>query len=81
MTRNGRFSLSQRGDEFYLINDAENLVLDRNQNPIRLVGDDLTGRELEALPGIFDFAIKNGMLNVGVPAWIFVSSPSQLFRL
>ena len=64
-TRNGRFSLSQRGDEFYLINDAENLVLDRNQNPIRLVGDDTTGRELEALPGIFDFEIKNGMLNVG----------------
>ncbi|MCI8376656.1 MAG: flagellar hook-basal body complex protein [Lachnospiraceae bacterium] len=64
-TRNGRFSLSQRGNEFYLVNDAENLVLDRNQNPIRLVGDEVTGRELEALPGIFDFAVKNGMQNVG----------------
>lgn len=64
-TRNGRFSLSQRGDEFYLVNDAENLVLDRNQNPIRLVGDSATGWELEALPGIYDFAVKNGMLNVG----------------
>lgn len=64
-TRNGRFSLSQRGNDFYLVNDAENLVLDRNRNPIRLVGDAITGRELEALPGIFDFAVKNGMLNVG----------------
>lgn len=64
-TRNGRFSLSQRGDDFYLVNDAENLVLDRNQNPIRLVGDAATGLELEALPGIYDFAVKNGMLNVG----------------
>ena len=64
-TRNGRFSLSQRGDDFYLVNDAENLVLDRNRNPIRLVGDAATGLELEALPGIYDFAIKNGMLNVG----------------
>lgn len=64
-TRNGRFSLSQRGNEFYLVNDAENLVLDRNQNPIRLVGDDNIGRSLEAVPGIFDFRIKNGIENVG----------------
>ena len=64
-TRNGRFSLSQRGNEFYLVNDAENLVLDRNQNPIRLVGNDDIGRSLEAVPGIYDFSIKNGIQNVG----------------
>jgi len=64
-TRNGRFSLSQRGDEFYLINDAENLVLDRNQNPIRLVEYTEDGPVLSALPGIYDFNVKNGMLSVG----------------
>ena len=64
-TRNGRFSLSQRGNDFYLVNDAENLVLDRNRNPIRLTGTEAAGRELSALPGIFDFRVKNGMLSVG----------------
>lgn len=63
-TRNGRFSLSQRGDEFYLVNDAGNLVLDRAQNPIRLQGD-VTNPELSATPGVYDFDIKNGILSVG----------------
>lgn len=63
-TRNGRFSLSQRGDEFYLVNDAGNLVLDRAQNPIRLEGDE-TNPELSATPGVYDFEIKNGILSVG----------------
>lgn len=63
-TRNGRFSLSQRGDEFYLVNDAGNLVLDRAQNPIRLMGDE-TNPELSATPGVYDFDIKNGILSVG----------------
>lgn len=64
-TRNGRFSLSQRGNDFYLVNDAENLVLDRNRNPIRLVEYTEDGPVLSATPGIYDFAVKNGMLNVG----------------
>ena len=37
-SRNGHFSMSQRGDQFYLVNDNGNLVLDQNQNPI-IVGD------------------------------------------
>ena len=66
-TRNGRFSLSQRGDEFYLVNDSGKLVLDRNQNPIRLTGNVSEGEEpgLSAQPAVYDFRIKNGMQNVG----------------
>ena len=64
-TRNGRFSLSLRGEEFYLINDAGHLVLDRNQNPIRMIEGEDGENTLEAQPGVYDFAVKNGMQNVG----------------
>ena len=66
-TRNGRFSLSQRDDGFYLVNDSGKLVLDENRNPIRLLGDMSQGEdtELSAVPGVYDFNIKNGILNVG----------------
>ena len=63
-TRNGRFSLSQRGDDFYLVNDAENLVLDRNRNPIRLVGDPATGLKLKRSPYSQGGAAVTGSLRV-----------------
>lgn len=64
-TRNGRFSLSLRGDTFYLVNDAGNLVLDANRNPIRGLKDEHGENIVETMPAIYDFAIKNGMQNVG----------------
>lgn len=64
-TRNGRFSLSLRGDTFYLVNDAGNLVLDANRNPIRMVKDEYGENSVETMPAIYDFAVKNGMQNVG----------------
>jgi flagellar basal-body rod protein FlgG len=64
-TRNGRFSLSLRGEEFYLVNDSGNLVLDQNQNPIQMVVDEYGKNTLEAQPAVYDFAVKNGMQNVG----------------
>lgn len=64
-TRNGRFSLSLRGDTFYLVNDAGNLVLDANRNPIRGIKDEYGENDVENMPAIFDFAIKNGMQSVG----------------
>lgn len=59
-TRNGHFSLSKRGDEFYLVNDTGNFVLDQNQNPI-LVTDGELGGEI----GVFGFDVLDGMLSVG----------------
>ena len=59
-TRNGHFSLSQRGTEFYLVNDTGNFVLDRNQNPILV-----TDGELGADIGVYGFDILDGMLSVG----------------
>lgn len=59
-TRNGHFSLSKRGDEFYLVNDTGNFVLDQNRNPI-LVTDGELGGEI----GVFGFDVLDGMLSVG----------------
>lgn len=59
-TRNGHFSLSQRADGFYLVSDSNKLVLDANQNPIRVAGGTPSGR-----PGIYSFANTDGMLSTG----------------
>lgn len=59
-SRNGRFSLSKRGTEFYLVNDAGNFVLDQNRNPI-LVTDGELGGEI----GVFGFDVLDGMMSVG----------------
>lgn len=59
-TRNGHFSLSKRGTEFYLVNDTGNFVLDQNQNPI-LVTDGELGGEI----GVYGFDVLDGMLSVG----------------
>ncbi len=60
-TRNGHFSLSQRGDVFYLVNDNGNFVLDENQNPI-LVGEN---KELSGEIGVYGFDILDGMMSSG----------------
>ena len=59
-TRNGHFSMSKRGDEFYLVNDNGNFVLDENRNPIRVTDGELSGKI-----GVFGFNIMDGMLSVG----------------
>lgn len=63
-TRNGHFSMSQRGDEFYLVNDNGNFVLDQNQNPI-LVTDGPDGKVLSGTIGVYGFNIMDGMLSTG----------------
>lgn len=59
-TRNGHFSLSQRADGFYLVNDNGNLVLDQNRNPIRV-----TDGELSGTVAVYGFNILDGMLSAG----------------
>lgn len=59
-TRNGHFSLSQRGAAFYLVNDNGNFVLDQNQNPITVTDGELSGQI-----GVYGFNILDGMLSVG----------------
>lgn len=59
-TRNGHFSLSKRGTEFYLVNDTGNFVLDQNRNPI-LVTDGELGGEI----GVYGFDVLDGMLSIG----------------
>lgn len=66
-SRNGHFSMSQRGDLFYLVNDNGNLVLDENQNPI-IVGDIVGSeneRQLSGEIGVYGFDILDGMLSTG----------------
>lgn len=60
-SRNGHFSLSQRGDVFYLVNDNGNFVLDEDQNPI-LVGEN---GEMSGEIGVYGFDILDGMLSSG----------------
>lgn len=60
-TRDGSFSLSLRGNDFYLISSTGKLVLDRNANPIQV-----NENSPDTLPiAIVDFVNKNGMLSVG----------------
>ena len=71
-SRNGHFSMSQRGNLFYLVNDNGNLVLDQNQNPI-LVGN-ATGsdneRELSGEIGVYGFDILDGMISNGMNEYV-----------
>lgn len=60
-TRDGSFSLSLRGDQFYLISSTGKLVLDRTGAPI--IVNENSPDTLNI--GIVDFVNKNGMLNVG----------------
>lgn len=59
-SRNGHFSMSKRGDEFYLVNDNGNFVLDQNRNPIRVIDG-----ELSSEIGVYGFNILDGMQSVG----------------
>ena len=59
-TRNGHFSLSQQGNQFYLVNDAGNRVSDQNGNPITVTNGRLSGEI-----GVYTFNVKDGMLSVG----------------
>ena len=59
-SRNGHFSLSQRGDVFYLVNDNGNFVLDQNRNPIRVIDG-----ELSSEIGVYGFNILDGMQSIG----------------
>lgn len=60
-TRDGSFSLSLRGNDFYLVSSTGKLVLDRNANPIQV-----NENSPDTLPiAIVDFVNKNGMLSVG----------------
>lgn len=75
-TRNGHFSLSQRGTEFYLVNDTGNFVLDQNRNPI-LVTDGELGGEI----GVFGFDILDGMRSVGNNEFTPVAKNGQPYLL
>ena len=59
-TRSGNFIKSQKNNKFYLASKEGYLVLDPNQKPIVLEGNE----EMINI-GIFDFAKKNGMLSEG----------------
>ncbi len=59
-SRNGHFSLSLRGNQYYLVNDSGNLVLDRNRNWIRVTDGELSGQV-----GVYGFNILDGMQSVG----------------
>ncbi len=58
-TRTGHFVLSRRGNQFYLVNDNGNFVLDTNQNPILVTNGELSGEI-----GVYGFNILDGMRNV-----------------
>lgn len=71
-SRNGHFSMSQRGSLFYLVNDNGNLVLDQNQNPI-IVGDIVGSeneRELSGEIGVYGFDILDGMMSNGMNEYV-----------
>lgn len=59
-TRNGRFSQSQFGNEFYLVNDNGNCVLDKNGNRIRVDNGSLSSD-----PGVYRFNVLDGMQSTG----------------
>ena len=52
--------MSQFGNEFYLVNDSGNYVLDQNGNRIRVTGGNLSGEI-----GVYRFNVLDGMLSVG----------------
>lgn len=66
-SRNGHFSMSQRGDQFFLVNDNGNFVLDQDQNPITVTGPTVKRgeKELSSEIGVYGFDIQDGMLSTG----------------
>lgn len=58
-TRNGRFSISYRGQDAYLVNDNGSFVLDRNRQPIRVNGGE------RGTIGVFGFRVLDGMQSTG----------------
>lgn len=64
-TRNGHFSMSRRGNEFYLVNDNGNFVLDQNRNPIRVLDGNAEEPVLSSQIGVYGFNILDGMQSVG----------------
>lgn len=75
-SRNGHFSMSKRGDEFYLVNDNGNYVLDQNRNPIRVIDG-----ELSSEIGVYGFNILDGMQSVGNNEYTPVLKNGQPFLI
>ncbi len=75
-TRNGNFSLSLRGNVFYLVNDTGNFVLDQNQNPITV-----TDGELSGTIGVYGFNVLDGMRSVGNNEFAPVAKNGQPFLM
>ncbi|MCI8834501.1 MAG: flagellar hook-basal body protein [Ruminococcus sp.] len=76
-TRNGHFSKSQRGNEFYLVNDTGNLVLDRNRNPITVTREGVMSGEI----GIFGFNVLDGMQSVGNNEFVPIQKNGQPYLI
>lgn len=60
-TRNGNFSMSQMGEDFYLTAADGNFVLGKDGNSIKLNGLN----EEEIKPAVYDFVILDGISSVG----------------
>ncbi len=78
-TRNGHFSMSKRGNEFYLVNDNGNFVLDENRNPIRVL--DGNAGELSGQIGVYGFNILDGMQSTGNNEFVPVLKNGEPFLM
>ena len=78
-TRNGHFSMSRRGNEFYLVNDNGNFVLDENRNPIRVL--DGNAGELSGQIGVYGFNILDGMQSTGNNEFVPVLKNGEPFLM
>ena len=78
-SRNGHFSMSKRGNEFYLVNDNGNFVLDENRNPIRVL--DGNAGELSGQIGVYGFNILDGMQSTGNNEFVPVLKNGEPFLM
>ena len=78
-SRNGHFSMSKRGNEFYLVNDNGNFVLDANRNPIRVL--DGNAGELSGQIGVYGFNILDGMQSTGNNEFVPVLKNGEPFLM
>ena len=78
-SRNGHFSMSKRGNEFYLVNDNGNFVLDENRNPIRVLDGNVG--ELSGQIGVYGFNILDGMQSTGNNEFVPVLKNGQPFLM
>lgn len=78
-TRNGHFSMSRRGNEFYLVNDNGNFVLDENRNPIRVL--DGNAGELSGQISVYGFNILDGMQSTGNNEFVPVLKNGEPFLM